>query len=96
MLKLSRRAMLAGSAAAVAVTACARKPEEDLAGAIRAVPSTALPLALPVARIAAWSGAWSSVNAQSSTKEADRKPLPTSSRKVSNWSMIADSSSSSV
>ena len=41
LLKLSRRAMLAGSAAAVAVTACARKPEEDLAGAIRAVPSYA-------------------------------------------------------
>ncbi|MEQ9506249.1 MAG: amidase [Hyphomonas sp.] len=41
MLTLSRRAMLAGSAAAVAITACSRKPEEDPASGVRAVPSYA-------------------------------------------------------
>ena len=41
MLKLSRRAMLAGSAATVAIAACSRAPKEDVAAPARAVPSYA-------------------------------------------------------
>lgn len=41
MLKLSRRAMLAGSAATVAIAACSRAPKEDAAAPARAVPSYA-------------------------------------------------------
>ena len=41
MLKLSRRAMLAGSAATVAIAACSRAPKEDAAAPARTVPSYA-------------------------------------------------------
>ena len=41
MLKLSRRAMLAGSAATVAIDACSRAPKEDAAAPARTVPSYA-------------------------------------------------------
>ncbi len=41
MLKLSRRAMLAGSAATVAMAACSRAPKEEAAAPVRTVPAYA-------------------------------------------------------